>query len=107
MHWVTELAEYHCSLHHKPGMANKQADLLSRRADHKQGKDDNDEIIVLKPEHFRAMLMPTIDEIQTKIKHTTLDHHSWDKNVYGSLNHDRGMKIENRLIYYNNWIYVP
>ncbi len=27
--WVTELAEYHFSLHHKPGMVNKKADLLS------------------------------------------------------------------------------
>ncbi len=27
--WVTELAEYHFSLHHKPGASNKKADLLS------------------------------------------------------------------------------
>ena len=27
--WVTELAEYHFSLHHKPGPQNKKADLLS------------------------------------------------------------------------------
>ncbi|HEY0179086.1 MAG TPA: NAD-dependent epimerase/dehydratase family protein, partial [Dokdonella sp.] len=47
--WVTELVEYHFSLHHKPGMSNKKADLLSRRADHEQGKEDNDEVIVLKP----------------------------------------------------------
>ncbi len=106
-HWVTELAEYHFSLHHKPGTANKKADLLSQRADHEQGKDDNNKIIVLKPEHFQAMVMPTIEETQTKIKHTMLDHHSWDKNVSGSLNHDQGMKIENGLIYYDGWIYVP
>ncbi len=51
--------------------------------------------------------MPTMEEIQTKIKHAMLDHHQWDKNVSGSLNHNRGMKIENRLIYYDSWIYVP
>ncbi len=61
--WVTELAEYHFSLHHKPGASNKKADLLSRRADHEQGKEDNDEVIVLKPEHFQALVMPTIEEI--------------------------------------------
>ncbi len=89
-------------------MANKKANLLSQRADHEQGKDDNDEIIVLKPEHFRAMLMPMIEETQMKIKHATLDHHLWDKHISGSLNHgDRGMKIENGLIYYDNWIYIP
>ncbi len=66
--WVTELAEYHFSLHHKPGASNKKADLLSRRADHEQGKEDNDEVIILKPEHFRALVMPTIEEVHTKIK---------------------------------------
>ncbi len=53
------------------------------------------------------MVMPTIEEIQTKIKHAMLDHHRWDKNVSGSLNHDRGMTLENRLIYYDSRIYVP
>ncbi len=75
--WVTDLAEYHFSLHHKPGASNKKADLLSRRADHEQGKEDNDEVIVLKPEHFRALVMPTIEEVHTKIKQATLDHHRW------------------------------
>ncbi len=74
-HWVTELAEYHFSLHHKPGVSNKKADLLSRRADHNMGKEDNNEVIVLKPEHFRALVMPTIEEVHTKIKQATLDHH--------------------------------
>lgn len=105
--WVTELVKYHFTLHHKPGMVNKKADLLSRRADHKQGKEDNNEIIILKPKHFQAMIMPTIEEIQTKIKYTTNNHHSWDKNVSGSLNHDWGMMIEDRLIYYDSQIYIP
>ncbi len=105
--WVTELAEYHFSLHHKPGTSNKKADLLSRRTDHEQGKENNDEVIVLKPEHFRALVMPTIEEVHTKIKQATLDHHQWDKNVSASLNHDRGMKLDDGLIYYNHRIYVP
>ncbi len=73
--WVTELAEYHFSLHHKPGTANKKADLLSQRADHEQGKEDNDEVTVLKPEHFQAMVMLTTEEVHIKIKQATLDHH--------------------------------
>ncbi len=40
--WVTELAEYHFTLHHKAGATNRKADLLSRWADHEQGRDDND-----------------------------------------------------------------
>ncbi len=53
------------------------------------------------------MIMPTIEETQTKIKHATLDHHQWDKNISGSLNHDWGMTIEDGLIYYDSCIYVP
>ncbi len=105
--WVTELAEYHFSLHHKPGASNKKADLLSRRADHDTGKEDNDEVIILKPEHFRALVMLTIEEVHTKIKQATLDHHQWDKNVSVSLNHDRRMKLEDGLIYYDHRIYIP
>ncbi|SJK99845.1 uncharacterized protein ARMOST_03156 [Armillaria ostoyae] len=60
--WVTELAEYHFILKHKPGTANVKADLPSRRQDHDQGEDDNGDITVLSPEHFRAMIMPTASE---------------------------------------------
>ncbi len=88
--WVTELAEYHFSLHHKPGASNKKADLLSRRADHDTGKEDNDEVIVLKPEHFQALVMLTIEEVHIKIKQATLNHRLWDRNVSASLNHDHG-----------------
>ena len=48
-----ELAEYHFNLYHKPGKQMLKVDLLSRRADHQQGKDDNQNIVLLKPEHFR------------------------------------------------------
>ncbi len=71
------------------------------------GKEGNDEVIVLKPEHFRALVMPTIEKIHTKIKQATLDHHRWDKNISASLNHDRGMKLDNGLIYYDHCIYIP
>ncbi len=86
---------------------NKKADLLSHRADHKQGKEDNNEVIVLKPEHFWALVMLTIEEVHRKIKEATLDHHWWDKNVSASLNHDRGMKLDDGLIYYDHRIYIP
>ncbi len=52
VHWVTELAEYHFILQHKPGTLNKKANLLSRHDDHNQGKGDNDNIVVLQAEHF-------------------------------------------------------
>ncbi|SJL16482.1 uncharacterized protein ARMOST_20008 [Armillaria ostoyae] len=57
--WVTELAEYHFVLKHKPGTANIKADLLSRRSDHDQGEDDNGDItdkgIATSLEHERGI----------------------------------------------------
>ncbi len=61
--WVTELAEYHFILWHKPGTLNKKADLLSQRDNHNQGKEDNHNIVVLQPAHFHALIMPTMNEI--------------------------------------------
>ncbi len=55
----------------------------------------------------RALVMPTIEEIHTKIKQATRDHQQWDKNVSVSLNHDRGMKLDDGLIYYDHRIYIP
>ena len=53
--WITKLQEYNFTLHHKPGKTNIKADLLSRRADHKKGENDNEDITMLKPEWFRNM----------------------------------------------------
>jgi RNase H-like domain found in reverse transcriptase len=50
--WMTELAEYHYSLNHKPGKSNVKPDILSRRPDLKRGENDNKNIVLLKPEHF-------------------------------------------------------
>ncbi|SJL12751.1 uncharacterized protein ARMOST_16182 [Armillaria ostoyae] len=105
--WVTELAEYHFTLHHKPGASNKKADLLSRRADHPQGQDDNDEITVLSPEHFRAMIMPTTNETHERIKSITRSHQKWDQGIANSLNHERGVQEKDGLLYYDKRIYVP
>ncbi len=105
--WITELAEYHFTLHHKADTANKKADLLSRRADHDQGQDNNDQVIVLSPEHFKAMIMPTIKETHQSIKAATRNVHLWDNIVAGSLNHDRSMRMDDGLIWYDGRIYVP
>ncbi len=73
--WITELAEYHFTLHHKAGATNRKADLLSHRADHNQGRDDNDQVVVLTPEHFKAMIMTIIKETHQHIKTATRNVH--------------------------------
>ena len=40
---------------HKPGNSQKKVDALSRRPDYSQGKDDNEDQIVLKGEWFRNL----------------------------------------------------
>ncbi len=105
--WVTELAEYHFILHHKPGTLNKKADLLSRHDDHDQGKNDNGDVVVLQPAHFRALIMPTTNEVHTKVEEATQLEELWDKGIKTSLAHERGVSHEGGLLKYDGHIYVP
>ncbi len=86
--WVMELAKYHFVLRHKPGMLNKKADLLSHHNDHNQGKEDNDNVIVLQPVHFRALIMPTTSEVHGKIEDATCQEELWDEGIKTSLAHE-------------------
>jgi len=47
---MTELQEYDFQPVHKPGNSQKKVDTLSRRPDHSQRKDDNEDQTVLKGE---------------------------------------------------------
>ncbi|SJL13052.1 uncharacterized protein ARMOST_16489 [Armillaria ostoyae] len=105
--WVTELAEYHFVLKHKPGTANVKADLLSRRSDHDQGEDDNGDITVLSPEHFRAMIMPPANETHERVRTATRQKELWDKGIAASLEHERGITEKDGILYYDNRVYVP
>ncbi|SJL11766.1 uncharacterized protein ARMOST_15175 [Armillaria ostoyae] len=105
--WVTELAEYHFILKHKPGTANVKADLLSRRSDHDQGEDDNGDITVLSPDHFRAMIMPTASETHERVRTATRQKELWDKGIATSLEHERGITEKDGILYYDNRVYVP
>ncbi len=106
-HWVTELAEYHFVLHHKPGALNKKADLLSCRDDHDQGKDNNGDIVVLQPAHFWALIMPMTNEVHTKVEEATQQEELWDEGIKTSLTHERGISREGGLLKYDGRIYVP
>ena len=67
--WVTELAEYNFKLFHKPGSQMTKADLLSRRADHERGENNNSNITVLKPEWFIHKIL--VESLDSKfVKHS-------------------------------------
>jgi hypothetical protein len=51
--WSLFLSRFHFLLRHRAGTASSKPDLLSRRADHNRGEDDNVDEILLKPEFFR------------------------------------------------------
>ena len=55
--WLTELQEFHFTLHHISGKANSKADILSRRPGFDRGVNDNDDIVLL-PD---ALFDPAID----------------------------------------------
>ena len=61
---MTELGEYNFTMHHKPGKTNIKADILSRRADHNRGEDDNKDVTVLKDEWFRRIEVVQGKEIE-------------------------------------------
>ncbi|SJL07038.1 uncharacterized protein ARMOST_10381 [Armillaria ostoyae] len=105
--WVTELTEYHFILKHKPGAANIKADLLSQRADHDQGEDDNGDITVLSPKHFWALIMPTTSKTHERVKTITRQKELWDKGIATSLEHEQGIIKKDGVLYYDNRVYVP
>ena len=61
-------------MHHKPGKTNIKADILSRRADHNRGEDDNKDVTVLKDEWFREMETVRREEIAEGTKEEAERH---------------------------------
>ena len=53
------MQEYDFTLHHKPGGVMGQPDALSREASHDRGENDNQDVVMLKPELFRMILRTT------------------------------------------------
>ena len=105
--WIMELAEYDFILHHRAGALNKKADLLSRRSDHDQGKNDNENVVMLKPEHFQ-----TQDIVLEGPEAEILDEIKKEKKIDKSVKLALEKKLENwtkkdDIIYYNGLIYVP
>jgi hypothetical protein len=53
--WIMDLQEYNFTIKHRPGKANTKADLLSRRAGFPKGENNNENVILLKENHFRKI----------------------------------------------------
>ncbi|VDC05061.1 unnamed protein product [Peniophora sp. CBMAI 1063] len=63
--WFTELQDYNFTLLHKPGKTMTKPDALSRDAAKNEGLHDNENVVLLKPELFRHLLLrATIIDIE-------------------------------------------
>ena len=63
------LSRFDFTLHHRPGRSMGKPDALSRRSDHGDGKQDNEDIVLLKPELFaiRALEGLTVEGEEKEI----------------------------------------
>lgn len=105
--WMTELAEYEFKLHHKPGKSMGKADALSRMTNLETGVNDNENLVLLKPEMFvRTLTEEPETEIIEKIKKYISNV---DKSVVDALNaKDKSWTNEQGgIITWKNRIYVP
>ena len=108
--WVAELANYHFSLHHHPGHANLRADLLSRRPDHERGEEDNQDVVPLKPKHFRRLIIIASAEedppgFLERIRQRFVNQ---DQVVQDQLkNKEEGWDEADRIVEWKGRIYVP
>ena len=72
--WMQELVEFDFELRHVPGKKHVPADFLSRPFGENQGKDDNEDLVLLPPAHFALMSFPTELEDRRCILQAYHDH---------------------------------
>jgi hypothetical protein len=105
--WATELSEYNIQLFHKPGKSMGKADILSRMTGLERGENDNENIVLLKPEMFLASLeIKNPEDIllnDIRKRRTHLDD-LVKKNLEIK---EEGWEENNGIITWQNRIYIP
>ena len=106
--WFLELQEYDFKLIHRSGTLNAKADILSRRADHERGENDNSNIVLLKPEWFvNELLVEALDaDFISRIKSSK---NNKDRVVTKALanNEEDWEEQEDGMVVWQDLIYVP
>ena len=59
--WSLALSCFDFMLHHRPGKSMGKPDGLSRRANHSDGKDNNQDVVLLKPGVFAVRALEGVD----------------------------------------------
>jgi len=115
--WLTELAQYHFTLHHKPGTSNVKPDFLSRPPGLDKRENDNESTVLLPEYHFRSLhlnlqgaeyLFGTFPEA-IKERLSRIKRQDYDKNAKIGLgtNHPDWKDHGHGFITYKNHIYIP
>ncbi|KAJ8474222.1 hypothetical protein ONZ45_g16023 [Pleurotus djamor] len=121
--WSLYLSRFDFTLHHRPGRSMGKPDALSRRADHGNGKDDNQNQVLLKPAFFAVRAVETalegeeigiLGEIRAGLRSGTLEEPVAKaalevKRLRGSRKAVRGSEWEedNGLLLFRGKVYVP
>jgi len=59
--WSLHLARFDFLLHHCPGCTMGKPDVLSRRADHRNGASDNENVVLLRPEFLAVCALEGVE----------------------------------------------
>ena len=59
--WSLHLARFDFLLHHRPRCTMGKLDVLSRRADHRNGASDNENVVLLRPEFLAVCALEGVE----------------------------------------------
>ena len=82
--WFTELQDYYFVLTHKPGKTMGKPDALSRNAVRKEGQHDNENVVLLKPELFRHLLIQATIVDVIGPDHTFFEHIRVETRIFSA-----------------------
>src|ERR1700677_4284902 len=119
--WCLFLSRFDFLMTYRKGALSMKVDVLSRRSDHDRGENDNDNIILLKPEYFRIAALSQehvlINAEETPLLSEIRKSKVYDESVVkpikdlkkSSTKHLRSNKcqIEQDFILFRGKVYVP
>jgi hypothetical protein len=106
--WANFLVDYNFVIKYRPGIQNKKADLLSRRADLVPPKEGGEPSMLLKLELFIAAIQ-TDSDLDDAIRDALQDDTNASKIIERLESGEKlnGWKLDNGLLYFHEHIFVP
>jgi len=106
--WTVEMQEYNFEMRHKPGTQMTKADLLSRRAGHSDGKDDNEGVTLLPEQWFWSTATQVDGAVERILEKTREAYKRRDKVVVKSLAvKEADWEEVDRLVTWKGRVYIP